>query len=55
MNTIFVQIASFRDPELNPTIKNLLQNAKYPENIRFGICNQYNPEDVFNIDELETI
>ena len=53
MSTIFVQIASFRDPELNPTIKNLLQNAKYPENLRFGICNQYNPEDIFNIDEFK--
>jgi len=53
MSTIFIQIASFRDPELNPTIKNLLQNAKYPENLRIGICNQYNPEDDFNLDEYK--
>lgn len=53
MNTIFVQIASFRDPQLNPTIKDMLENAKYPENLRIGICNQYNPEDDFNLDEYK--
>ena len=53
MNTIFIQIASFRDPQLNPTIKDMLENAKYPENLRIGICNQYNPEDDFNLDEYK--
>ena len=53
MNTIFVQIASFRDPQLNPTIKDMLENAKHPENLRIGICNQYNPEDGFNLDEYK--
>ena len=53
MNTIFVQIASFRDPQLNQTIKDMLENAKYPENLRIGICNQYNPEDDFNLDEYK--
>jgi hypothetical protein len=52
MSTIFIQIASFRDPELLPTIKDCLENSKYPENLRFGICNQYNPQDSFNIDEF---
>lgn len=51
MNTIFVQIASFRDPQLSITIKDMLSNAKYPENLRIGICNQYNPEETFNINE----
>ena len=32
---IFVQIASYRDPELEPTIQSCLENAKYPENIVF--------------------
>lgn len=54
MNTIFIQIASFRDPQLNPTIKNMLENAKYPKNLRIGICNQYNLEDGFNIDEYRS-
>ena len=47
---IFIQIASYRDPELEPTIKNCLENSKNPENLVFGICRQYHPEDKF--DEL---
>jgi hypothetical protein len=35
---IFVQIASYRDPELVPTIKDCIENAKYPEDLTFGIC-----------------
>ena len=54
MNTIFIQIASFRDPQLTPTIKSMLENAKYPKNLRIGICNQYNSEDDFNIDEYRS-
>ena len=45
---IFVQIASYRDPELLPTIKSSLENAKNPENLVFGICRQYHPEDKFD-------
>ena len=45
MSKIFVQIASYRDPELLPTIKDLLANAKNPENLTFGICNQYGEGD----------
>lgn len=52
MNTIYIQIASYRDPQLIPTIKDLLSNAKYPENLRFGIARQYHPDDKFdNLDE----
>ena len=46
--TIFVQIASYRDPQLIPTIKDMLDNAKYPENLRLGIARQYHPEDGFD-------
>ena len=35
---IFVQIASYRDPELIPTIEDCLHKAKFPENLTFGIC-----------------
>jgi hypothetical protein len=45
---IFIQIASYRDPELIPTIKSCLENAKNPENLIFGICRQYHPEDKFD-------
>lgn len=39
--TIYVQIAAYRDPELVPTIKSCLENAKHPENLRFGIAWQH--------------
>jgi hypothetical protein len=45
---IFVQIASYRDPELPKTIKDLLAKAKYPERLTFGICRQYHPKDGFD-------
>ena len=35
---IFVQIASYRDPELIPTIRDCINKAKHPENLTFGIC-----------------
>lgn len=31
-------IASYRDPELLPTIRDCINKAKYPENLTFGIC-----------------
>jgi len=50
-NTIFIQIASYRDSELVPTIKNCIQNSNAPENLRFCIAWQHGPEE--NIDELK--
>lgn len=53
MSNIFVQIASYRDPELLPTLNSMLVNAKLPENLRIGICRQYHPEDGFdNLDKF---
>jgi hypothetical protein len=46
-NTIFVQIASYRDPELIPTLDSLFENAKYPENLTAGLAWQR--------DETETL
>jgi hypothetical protein len=45
---IFIQIASYRDPQLIPTIKDCINNAKHPENLVFGICRQFHPEDKFD-------
>jgi hypothetical protein len=45
---IFVQIASYRDPELEKTVKDMITNAKKPNNLRIGICRQYHPEDGFD-------
>lgn len=51
---IFVQIASYRDPELVPTIKHCLERAKYPERLTFGICWQHSEEDEWdNLDEFK--
>jgi hypothetical protein len=43
--TIFVQIASYRDPQLLPTIEDLLKNAKNPERLVFSIAWQHSKED----------
>jgi len=49
---IFVQIASYRDPQLVQTVEDLIKNAKYPKNLIIGICRQFNPDDGFdNLDK----
>ena len=45
---IFIQIASYRDPQLIPTIKSALENSKKPENLVFAIARQFNPDDKFD-------
>jgi len=45
MEKILVHLPAYREPELIPTIKSALENAKHPERIHFGICRQYNPDD----------
>ena len=45
---IFIQIASYRDPQLIPTIKNAIENAKNPKNLVFSIARQFHPEDKFD-------
>lgn len=53
MDRILLHLPAYREPELIPTIKDALAQAKYPERIHFGICRQFNPEDKFdNIDEF---
>ena len=42
---IFVSIASYRDPELGPTIEDCLAKARWPHRLRFGICWQHGPEE----------
>ena len=43
--TIFIQIAAYRDPDLLNTLSDLLSKAKSPENLRFGIAWQHSKED----------
>ena len=45
---IFIQIASYRDPELIPTIKSILENSRRPENLVFSIARQFHPDDKFD-------
>jgi len=52
LDTIYIQIASYRDPQLVPTLKDCLANAKHPNRLRFGICWQH--DDTENIDEFLT-
>ena len=44
--TIFVSIAAYRDPELVPTIEDCLRKARYPGDLRFGICWQHTDDEV---------
>ena len=46
--TIFIQIASYRDPELPITLQSCIENANNPENLRFGICRQFREGDGFD-------
>ena len=56
MNTIFIQIASYKDPELIPTIKDCISKAKYPDNLSFGICWQHSKDDAWdNVDEFTAL
>lgn len=49
-----MQIAAYRDPELLPTLKSCLENAKYPEHLRFGIAWQHSPyEEWDNLEEYK--
>lgn len=48
---IFVQIASYRDPQLITTIEDMLKKADNPDIFNFGICWQYDEsEDITKYD-----
>ena len=47
-STIFLHLPAYREPELIPTIKDALDQAKYPKRLHFGICRQYEPSDGFD-------
>jgi hypothetical protein len=46
--TIFVQIASYRDRELMPTIHDMLEKAAYPDNLTIGICWQHDGNEILD-------
>jgi len=45
MQTIFIQIPAYRDPDLPATIRSLIDQASYPHRLHFGICLQLRRED----------
>lgn len=49
-NTIFVQIASYRDPELIPTLKDITTNSANPENLKITVNWQHGEDET--IDDL---
>lgn len=52
--SIFIQIAAYRDPQLLPTIRDCLKNAKHPENLIFSIAWQHCKTDTWdNLDEFK--
>jgi hypothetical protein len=54
MAKIFVSIAAYRDPELIPTLKNMLENCSQPENLHICIGWQHSEEDTWdNLEEFK--
>jgi len=45
---IFVQIASYRDPELKATVADLLQTCSNPDRLRIGVCWQHTDADTWD-------
>lgn len=40
LETIYISVASYRDPECGPTIESILARAKHPERIRVAVIDQ---------------
>jgi hypothetical protein len=54
MSTIFISIASYRDPQLLSTLRDCISKADNPINLRFGIAWQHNIEDKWDtLDEFQ--
>jgi glycosyltransferase involved in cell wall biosynthesis len=54
MSKIYISIASYRDPQLLPTLRDCIKNADHPENLVFGIAWQHAEEDTWdNLDEFK--
>ena len=53
-NSIFVQIASYRDNQLIHTLHDMISNADHPENLKICIAWQHSQDDVWdNLDEYK--
>ena len=54
MPKIFINIASYRDPECQWTVKDLFEKATYPDRINVGICWQFDPAEDKHCFEIST-
>ena len=54
-NTIFVNIASFIDYDLRYTILSCINQARYPENLFFGVNLQYSEEPGCTADSIDDL
>jgi hypothetical protein len=52
---IFISVASYRDPELEWTIKSAISNANNPDNLYFGVVHQGLDSEIFNYEEIKNI
>lgn len=48
--TIFIQVAAYRDSELGPTLLDCLSKAKWPNQLRFGLCIQDDLNTDYGVD-----
>ena len=46
MQTIFVQIAAYRDPQLVPTLDSLFDQARHPDRLKVRVCWQHSPDEI---------
>jgi hypothetical protein len=44
--SIFVQVASYRDPQLIPTLHSLIRQASRPERLRVVVCWQHGLDEM---------
>ncbi len=55
MASIFIQISSYRDPELSPTILDALEKSSKKHNINFGVHISYLDESEINIPKIPNV
>mgnify|MGYP003385973161 CR=1 FL=1 len=52
---IFVSVASYRDPQLIPTIQNMINMANKPEILRIVVCEQNDVNDKFTLPNMSHV
>jgi hypothetical protein len=55
VSSIFMSLASFREPELRDTILSALENAKHPENVHFGVYSQADGDEHPDLSDIPNL